>query len=60
MDVGGGEGVNVGTLVAVAVGDGVIVGTACVRAIGGSESPVETAGEFARGFSAGLKDGNYS
>jgi len=30
--------------------DGVIVGTACVRTIGGSESPVETAREFARSF----------
>ena len=30
--------------------DGVIVGTACVRKIGGSESPVETAREFARSF----------
>jgi tryptophan synthase alpha chain len=36
--------------------DGVIVGTACVRAIGGSEKPVEKAGEFAREFSAVLKD----
>jgi len=30
--------------------DGVIVGTACVRMIGGSETPVETAREFARSF----------
>lgn len=30
--------------------DGVIVGTACVRTIGGSESPVETAREFAKNF----------
>ena len=30
--------------------DGVIVGTACVRTIGGSETPVETAREFARSF----------
>jgi tryptophan synthase alpha chain len=30
--------------------DGVIVGSACVREIGGSETPVETAAEFARKF----------
>ena len=30
--------------------DGAIVGTACVRTIGGSETPVETAREFARSF----------
>ena len=30
--------------------DGVIVGSACVKTIGGSESPVETAQEFARSF----------
>lgn len=30
--------------------DGVIVGSACVKAIGGSETPVEAAREFARGF----------
>jgi tryptophan synthase alpha chain len=35
--------------------DGVIVGTACVRTIGGSESPIETAGEFARSFQAALR-----
>ena len=34
--------------------DGVIVGTACVRTIGGSETPVETAREFARGFREAL------
>jgi len=34
--------------------DGAIVGTACVRVIGGSESPVETAREFARSFSEAL------
>lgn len=34
--------------------DGVIVGTACVRTIGGSESPVEAAREFARGFREAL------
>jgi len=30
--------------------DGAIVGTACVRTIGGSKSPVETAREFAKSF----------
>jgi tryptophan synthase alpha chain len=35
--------------------DGVIVGTACVRTIGGSDSPIETAREFARGFREALK-----
>jgi len=35
--------------------DGVIVGTACVRTIGGSETPVETAIEFARSFADALK-----
>lgn len=30
--------------------DGVIVGTACVRTIGGSDNPVETAKEFAKNF----------
>ncbi len=35
--------------------DGVIVGTACVRTIGGSESPVETAKEFARRFREALR-----
>jgi len=34
--------------------DGVIVGTACVRAIGGSEMPVETAKQFAAGFHEAL------
>ena len=38
--------------------DGVIVGTACVRAIGGSEKPVETARAFAQAFSMALKDGD--
>jgi tryptophan synthase alpha chain len=37
------------------IADGVIVGTACVRAIGESQSPVETAREFARKFSEALK-----
>jgi len=35
--------------------DGAIVGTACVRMIGGSESPVETAREFARSFREALR-----
>lgn len=34
--------------------DGVIVGTACVRTIGGSETPVETAKQFAAGFRSAL------
>jgi tryptophan synthase alpha chain len=34
--------------------DGVIVGTACVRAIGSSKTPVETAKQFARKFRIGL------
>lgn len=34
--------------------DGVIVGTACVRTIGGSETPVETAKQFAADFHAAL------
>jgi len=34
--------------------DGVIVGTACVRTIGGSETPVETAREFAAEFRSAL------
>lgn len=35
--------------------DGVIVGTACVRTIGGSETPVETAREFAKSFREALR-----
>jgi tryptophan synthase alpha chain len=35
--------------------DGVIVGTACVRTIGKSENPVETAKEFARSFADSLR-----
>lgn len=35
--------------------DGVIVGTACVRAIGGSETPVETAKQFASEFHKALQ-----
>jgi tryptophan synthase alpha chain len=38
-----------------AIADGVIVGSACVRTIGESDKPVETAREFARGFSQALK-----
>lgn len=33
-----------------ALADGVIVGSACVKSIGGSENPVETAKQFAAGF----------
>ncbi len=39
-----------------ALADGVIVGTACVKAIGGSETPVETAKEFARSFQNALRE----
>jgi tryptophan synthase alpha chain len=35
--------------------DGVIVGTACVRTIGGSETPVETAKQFAAQFQISLR-----
>jgi tryptophan synthase alpha chain len=35
--------------------DGVIVGTACVRTIGGSEKPVETAKQFAAQFQISLR-----
>ena len=35
--------------------DGVIVGTACVRTIGGSENPVETAKQIAASFGDALK-----
>jgi tryptophan synthase alpha chain len=38
-----------------ALADGVIVGSACVKTIGGSGSPVETAREFAKSFSNALK-----
>jgi tryptophan synthase alpha chain len=37
--------------------DGVIVGTACVRTIGGSEKPVESAKEFAVAFQKALREG---
>lgn len=36
--------------------DGVIVGTACVRTIGESATPVETAGQFAREFQQALSE----
>jgi tryptophan synthase alpha chain len=38
-----------------ALADGVIVGSACVKMIGGSETPVEAAKEFARSFAAALR-----
>jgi tryptophan synthase alpha chain len=38
-----------------ALADGVIVGTACVRAIGGSEKPVEAAKQFAAAFQEALR-----
>jgi tryptophan synthase alpha chain len=38
-----------------ALADGVIVGSACVKAIGESEKPVETAREFAKSFQEALK-----
>lgn len=37
-----------------ALADGVIVGSACVKTIGGSEKPVETAKEFAKKFNEAL------
>ncbi len=36
--------------------DGVIVGTACVKTIGGSEKPIETAKQFARRFRSALNE----
>ncbi len=38
-----------------AIADGVIVGSACVREIGESENPVETARQFARKFKKAMK-----
>lgn len=38
-----------------ALADGVIVGSACVKLIGGSDEPVETAKQFAAAFSEALK-----
>jgi tryptophan synthase alpha chain len=40
-----------------ALADGVIVGSACVRTIGESENPVETARGFASSFRAALSEG---
>ena len=40
-----------------ALADGVIVGTACVRTIGGSEKPVETAEQFAAEYGSALRKG---
>lgn len=37
-----------------ALADGVIIGSACVKAIGGSDSPVEAAREFAKDFRSAL------
>jgi tryptophan synthase alpha chain len=39
-----------------ALADGVIVGSACVKAIGGSETPVETAKQFAAEFRSALRE----
>jgi tryptophan synthase alpha chain len=39
-----------------ALADGVIVGSACVKAIGGSETPVETAKKFARSYHNALRE----
>ena len=39
-----------------AMADGVIVGTACVRIIGASETPVETARQFAAAFRSALSE----
>ncbi len=36
--------------------DGVIVGTACVRTIGGSQTPIQTAKEFAKSFAESLRE----
>jgi tryptophan synthase alpha chain len=38
--------------------DGVIVGTACVRTIGGSQTPIETAEQFAAEFRSALRELN--
>jgi tryptophan synthase alpha chain len=42
-----------------ALADGVIVGSACVKTIGGSETPVETAKQFAVEFQEALKEARY-
>jgi tryptophan synthase alpha chain len=39
-----------------ALADGVIIGSACVKAIGESENPVETAKQFAAQFQEALQD----
>ena len=39
-----------------ALADGVIVGSACVKAIGGSDHPVETARQFAAQFQSAMKE----
>lgn len=41
-----------------ALADGVIVGTACVRTIGGSKTPMETAKQFASEFRSALNASN--
>jgi tryptophan synthase alpha chain len=41
-----------------AMADGVIVGTACVRTIGESQTPVETARKFAKSFADALRSSN--
>ena len=38
-----------------ALADGVVVGSACVKTIGGSETPVEAAREFAAEFRGALR-----
>jgi len=40
-----------------ALADGVIVGSACVKTIGESKTPVESAREFARSFQSALREG---
>lgn len=40
-----------------AIADGVIVGSACVRTIGESKTPVETARVFAQSFAGALREG---
>ncbi len=40
-----------------AIADGVIVGSACVRTIGESKTPVETARAFAKSFADALREG---
>ncbi len=52
--VGFGIGTPEQTRAVAAVADGVIVGSACVRTIGESSTPVETARDFARRFKLGV------